>query len=181
MKARLIIFVIVMMGGFHQLYGQTGIRAGWNYSDINGIGSDGSSGFHAGFYHKINLGLLAVEPGLQYTRKGCKVDEMGTTGKERLHYLDVPVLVRVGFLPLFNVFAGPQASVLLARSYKGSTDVSSLDGLTKFDIGGIVGVGLNLPLGFNIQGSYDFGFVDMNYNDVDTKNSVFKVSLGKSF
>ncbi|GGZ14214.1 hypothetical protein GCM10007049_02570 [Echinicola pacifica] len=161
---------------------QTGIRAGWNYPELSGISSDGNSGFHAGIYHKINfLGLIALEPGIQYSQKGGKIDDGTTVGTERLNYIDVPILARFGFLPIINVFAGPQASVLVARSYKGTTDITSLDGLTKFDIGGVVGVGINLPLGFNIQGSYDFGFVDLNYNEVDSKNSVFKVSLGKDF
>jgi len=182
MKIRIIAFAIVLLAGCHYVQAQTGIRAGWNYTDIKGINADGNTGFHAGFYHKVNfLGLLAIEPGIQYSQKGCEVDEMGGVAKERLHYIDVPVIARLGFIPLINIFAGPQASVLVARNYEGNTEVSSLNELTKFDIGGVVGIGINLPLGFNVQGSYDFGFTDLNYNETNTQNSVFKVSLGKNF
>ncbi|MBD8487232.1 PorT family protein [Echinicola sp. CAU 1574] len=181
-RIQILILAFILLAGIQQVYGQTGIRAGWNYPEIKGISSDGNSGFHAGIYHKISLlGLIAVEPGIQYSQKGCKLDDNGMTATERLHYIDIPILARLGFIPLLNVFAGPQASVLVARNYEGSTDVSSLDELTKFDIGGVVGVGINLPLGFNVQGSYDFGFSDLNYSDVDTKNSVYKVSIGKNF
>ncbi|WP_200976761.1 porin family protein [Echinicola sp. 20G] len=181
-RIQILILAFILLAGFQQVNAQTGIRAGWNYPEIKGISSDGNSGFHVGFYKKISLlGLVAVEPGIQYSQKGGKFEDNGMTGTERLHYIDVPVLARLGFIPLINIFAGPQASFLVARNYEGSTDISSIEELSKFDIGGVVGVGINLPLGFNVQGSYDFGFSDLNYSDVDTKNSVYKVSIGKNF
>ncbi|UCS93110.1 PorT family protein [Echinicola marina] len=182
MKTQLIIIVMLLLGAYQQVKAQTGIRAGWNYSKIHDISNGGNSGFHAGIYKKISLlGLIGVEPSIQYSQKGAEVDNMGTSGKERLHYIDVPVLVRLGFIPLINVFAGPQASFLVARKYDGATNVSSINELSQFDMGGVVGVGVNLPLGFNVQGSYDFGFSDLNYNDFESKNRLIKVSIGKNF
>ncbi|WP_186756943.1 porin family protein [Echinicola salinicaeni] len=182
MKTRLIIILLFLLVGYQEVKAQTGIRLGWNYPEMHDISSDRNSGFHAGFYKKIKLlGLLGVEPGIQYSQKGGEIDDMGTKGVERLHYIDVPVLVRLGFLPLINVFAGPQASFLVARKYEGVTDISSINELSKVDFGGVVGVGVNLPLGFNVQGSYDFAFSDLNYNDMDTKNRLFKLSIGKTF
>lgn len=180
MKTLIIAIAIALLAGKAQ--GQTGVRAGWNYTDIKGISADGNVGFHAGLYHKVNfLGLLAIEPGIQYSQKGGEINGVDGTVKDRLHYIDVPLIARLGILPFINIFAGPQASVLLGRNYRGTAEVSSLDELTVFDMGGVVGLGIKLPLGFNVQGSYDFGFSDLNYNEMDTKNQVFKLSIGKNF
>ncbi|GAB3657785.1 hypothetical protein GCM10028791_30410 [Echinicola sediminis] len=182
MKRWMITFAILMAVGYHAAQAQTGIRAGWNYTDIKGISTKGNAGFHAGLYHKVNfLGLLAIEPGVQYSQRNFEVSDQGQLTQDRLHYVDMPLVIRLGFIPLINLFGGPQASVLLARNYNGSTEASSLGTLSRFDLGGVVGLGINLPLGFNVQGSYDFGFKDLNYNEMETKSSVFKVSLGKNF
>ncbi len=176
----LLCFVLVL--GYQKVNAQTGIRAGWNYPDIQGVDGGANMGFHAGVYSKLNLlGIVAVEPGVQYSQKGCKPDDMGNQASDRLHYIDVPVLVRVGVFPMVNLFAGPQASFLVARRYEGSTDYSTIGEMKNYELGGVAGIGINLPLGFNVQGSYDFGLSNINYEGKTTQNSVIKVSLGKSF
>ncbi len=183
-KATIILvgLVIILMGYQQKADAQTGVRVGLNYPDIEGVSSQAHTGFHAGMYAKINfLGIVALEPGLQYSQKGCKVDDAGTNATDRLHYIDVPLLIRLGVFPMVNIFAGPQASFLVARRYEGSTTFTETRGLKNYDMGGVVGLGVNLPLGFNVQGSYDFGLTSINYERMDTKNSVFKLSLGKNF
>lgn len=181
-KVSIILVALIFMLGYQQAHSQTGIRVGLNYPDIEGISSQANTGFHAGMYSKINfLGLVAIEPGVQYSQKGCKVDDSGVNAADRLHYIDVPLLVRLGVFPMVNIFAGPQASFLVARRYEGNTTFTEIGELKNYDLGGVVGLGVNLPLGLNVQGSYDFGLTSINYEGMDTKNSVFKLSLGKNF
>lgn len=162
-----------------------GIRAGLNYPSISGVDADTFSGFHAGTYFKMNfLGLWAIEPGIQYSQKGFRGLSNSNTANttDRFHTIDVPVMVRFTLLPLVNIFAGPQASYLVARNFNDSgMAFTNTDNLRNFDLSGVVGVGLNLPLGFNLQGSYDFGLTSINYNNTDTYNNVVKISLGKDF
>ncbi|MDN3667955.1 porin family protein [Echinicola jeungdonensis] len=181
-KGILFILCFVLALAYQNASAQTGIRAGWNYPDVQGVEAGANMGFHAGVYSKLNmLGIVAIEPGVQYSQKGCKPENIGSSPKDRLHYIDFPVLVRVGIFPMINLFAGPQASFLVARKYEGSTDFSTIGEMKNYELGGVAGIGVNLPLGFNVQGSYDFGLTSINYDGKTTQNSVIKVSLGKSF
>ncbi|SFT66932.1 Outer membrane protein beta-barrel domain-containing protein [Algoriphagus locisalis] len=181
---KLLAFVFVL-GLFGTAHAQFGLRAGFSSANFSDFDSDPLSGFHAGAYYKIGAGFLAFEPGIQYSQKGYTnlLNGSPSTDKELLSYLDVPVLVRVNFLPFLNVFAGPQGSVLVSRNREfsdGSTE-STTEPIRGYDISGVVGVGANLPLGLNAQVSYDIGFQSVNYYNQDVKNNVLKISLGYDF
>ncbi|WP_425637363.1 outer membrane beta-barrel protein [Algoriphagus yeomjeoni] len=180
-----ILAFVFFLGLFATANAQFGVRAGYSSASFSDFNSDALSGFHVGAYYKIGDGFLAVEPGIQYAQKGYTnlMNGSPSTDKELLNYVDVPVLVRVNFLPFLNVFAGPQASVLVSRERKfsdGSTE-STTEPIRGYDIAGVVGVGANLPLGINAQLSYDIGFQSVNYYNQDVKNTVLKISLGYDF
>ncbi|MBN3584458.1 PorT family protein [Algoriphagus aestuarii] len=175
------LFLILSIGFISTAQAQFGLRAGLNSSNFSDTNFDTKMGFHAGAYYKLGVGILSIEPGVQFSQKGYEGTD-GTTGdeiNERLNYIDVPVLVRFNFLPAVNVFAGPQGSVLISRNYDlGGTSSTSTEVVKGYDIGGVVGVGVNLPLGLNVQASYDIGFSNLNYFNTDVKNRVLKLSLG---
>lgn len=101
---------------------------------------------------------------------------------EKLGYIDIPVLARLNLIPALNIFLGPQASLLLSSEYKLGEDVfDSSEAIRGYDLGGVVGAQVKLPMGLNAQASYDFGFTSLNYYNVDVKNQVFKISLGYTF
>lgn len=181
---KLLIFVFAL-GLISSAQAQFGVRAGFSSANFTDFNSDAVSGFHAGAYFRKELGFIAVEPGLQYAQKGYKSVLTASAGErnETLSYIDIPVLVRVNFLPFLNVFAGPQGSVLVSRKLEladGSTETNT-EPIRGYDIAGVVGVGAKLPLGLNAQLSYDFGLQSVNYYDQNVKNNVFKVSLGYDF
>ena len=41
--------------------------------------------------------------------------------------------------------------------------------------GGVAGIGFKLPLGFNVQASYDFGLSELEYEGREIKNKIFKI------
>ncbi|MBB6328572.1 hypothetical protein FHS59_004228 [Algoriphagus iocasae] len=175
------LFLILCIGFISTAQAQFGLRAGLNSSNFSDTNFDAKLGFHAGGYYKLDLGIIDIEPGVQYSQKGYEgTDTMnGDDINERLNYIDVPVLVRFNFLPVVNVFAGPQGSILVSRKYDlGGTTSTSTEVIKGYDIGGVVGVGVNLPLGLNVQASYDFGLSSLNYFNTDVKNRVLKISLG---
>ena len=181
-----LLVIVFALGFFGTAQAQFGARAGFSSANFSDFDSDPLAGFHIGAYYKKDLGFISVEPGIQYSQKGH--ERIGATGtpavkNDRLNYVDVPVLVRVNFLPFLNVFAGPQGSVLVSRKLEyvdGSTETST-EPIKGYDIAGVVGVGANLPLGLNAQVSYDIGFQSANYYNQDVKNNVLKISLGYDF
>ena len=162
---------------------QFGIRAGYSSSNFSDTNFSARSGFHAGVYYGFGPGFIKIEPGIQYSQKGYNgIDDTWGIIDEQLGYIDLPVLIRLNLLPMVNVFGGPQFSFLATRNYQlGLTTSTSTEVLTGYDLGGVVGAQVNLPLNLNVQASYDIGLKSLNYYDTDVKNRVFKVSLGYSF
>ena len=46
------------------------------------------------------------------------------------------------------------------------------------DVSGVVGLGLDLPLGFRVDGRYNFGLTEVFPDLADVKNQVFSLSIG---
>jgi hypothetical protein len=179
-----ILILLLSIGLFGTAQAQFGIRAGLSSANFSDTNFNAKLGFHAGGYYQFDAGFLSIEPGLQYAQKGYEGNEAATGAviSEQLSYLDVPVLFRLNFLPFLNVFAGPQASVLLSRNYELAGNVNnSTDVVRGYDLGGVVGIGVGFPLGLNAQLSYDLGLTSLNYFDTDVKNRVLKISIGYDF
>ena len=49
------------------------------------------------------------------------------------------------------------------------------DSYESTDVSGVVGLGLDLPLGFRVDGRYNFGLTELL---PDVKNNVFSLSIG---
>jgi hypothetical protein len=178
-----LLVLVFALGFFGTVQAQFGVRAGFSNPNFVETNFDANPGFHAGVYFRKELGFVAVEPGIQYAQKGYTT-AVGPLGgiNERLNYVDLPLLLRLNFLPFLNVFAGPQGSILVSRKYEtgGNTDTST-DPIKAYDIAGVVGVGVKLPLNLNAQVSYDFGLQNLNYYNQDVKNNVLKLSVGIDF
>jgi hypothetical protein len=185
MKKGLLIFALLIFAAAAQA--QIGVRAGIGSSNFSN--GDVQRGFtplirpHFGAYYGMKATeKLTVEPGLFFSGKGIRTCCNSITNKEfeeSLSYLDIPVLVRYAFSPAFNVFAGPQAGFLLARTYTSVdqkfTDTAPVGG---YEIGGVLGLGYQLTPELNLQTSYDFGIVPFKYFQADINNTVFKLSVG---
>jgi len=168
-----------------------GIRGGANFfnfggSDVSENDYTNRVGFHAGIYATIlPEGPVSVEPGVFYSVKGSQNDD-GLDSRAVLDYVDVPVLVRFRIGEGFNLFAGPQISFLTNSKFEGEFGGSTLsfdtDEIKSTDAGLVFGLGYNLPQGFNVQGSYDYGLTPIfKDSDSDVFNRGFKVSLGYTF
>ena len=187
MKKGLLLFAFLTLAAAVQA--QIGIRAGVGSSNFSN--GDVQRGFtslirpHFGVYYGMEATeKLTVEPGLFFSGKGISTLSNITNKEfeESLSYLDIPVLVRYAFSPSFNVFAGPQAGFLLARTYTEEnvkiTDTAPVGG---YEIGGVFGLGYQLTSGINFQASYDFGILPFKYFQADVNNTVYKLSLGYTF
>lgn len=174
--------LILMISAYHQTNAQVkaGARFGLNYEDVNLLNIRENNGFHVGTYINLNLlGIAALEPGLQYSHTSFYPNPDISSPKINLNYLQIPVIVRLSILPFVNVFAGPQTSLLVSKKLKG--EEGNLKGVPGQEVGAVAGIGIKLPVGFNLQASYDFGLSNLSYNGHEIKNRVFKFSLGKDF
>ena len=176
-----LLLLLFALGLFSTSYGQLGIRAGLNSGNFSDTNYNAKVGFHAGGYYRMDIGFISVEPGVQFSIKGYETNALptGAVVSEKLSYLDVPLLVRLNIYEFLNVFVGPQGSLLLARKYEldGNVD-SSTDVIKGFDLGGVVGIGVNTPVGVNFQLSYDLGLTSLNYYNSNVQNRVLKLSIG---
>lgn len=121
------------------------------------------------FMIKENALRLSVQPGVFYSMKGFRVDDL----QVNLDYLEIPVLLKAR-LALDQsiepyVLTGPVLSLNMVReSQIGSYSVSSDD--KRMDMGLIFGVGadFNANLSFDIRAN--FGLVNVIESDVRNQN-----------
>ena len=155
-------------------------------------------GFSAGFISDFRLGEhLAFHPELLYSQKGAKSSFAGPGGlafseEERLHYLDLPLLLRARASGFF-VEAGPQLGYLLAQKSSFVTTLpgfdpetstsTTTDGSRRLDVGYVLGLGYALPQGWELGVRYNGGLADIRDPAEDTKlrNSVFQLQVGYLF
>lgn len=185
-KAKLfsLLLMILMISGVQHINAQvkSGIRLGLNYPNLTVLTPQDNNGYHIGSYIRFSLaGIVALEPGFQYSQRKFPIQSSLSSTTVKLKYLEIPVIFRLSLLPFLNVFGGPQASVLVGKKLRGEGDLENLHGLSSHQLGGVAGIGIKLPLGFNVQGSYDFGLPDLSYQGQTINNRIFKISLGKDF
>ena len=149
------------------------------------------TGFYIGAGADIPLGeMVSIEPGLVYTQRGyglkgnltinkLKIEALNARATSQMHYIDVPVLIKVKPAGGLTIFAGPQVSYLVKNNLQAdiallgfsllNTDLDITNQFNRFDMGITGGIGYEFEGGFGIAASYEKGF-----NRLD-KNQNFKV------
>lgn len=196
-----------------------GVKAGVGLSKVRG--TDREDGYKRRF--GVNAGLMAdfsfsdrlsFHPELLYSQKGTKVDytssytnsagnlTVSNVGQGRLHYLDLPLLLRLKAHGFF-LEAGPQLGYLLAQkseltmtgttTYVGNTipitttrtdSDDGTDGIHRFDVGYIIGIGYQLPQGLEVGLRINNGFSNSNFDRSSSDkvhNLVFQFQVGYLF
>lgn len=168
-----------------------GIKAGLNYSSQyikganNAVDFKYTLGMSAGAYcNYFLLDFLAIQPELMVSTKGSKWKNQFYDAKYNLLYIDLPILIRYQPIDLINIHAGPQFSYLVTAMQKdfGNNTTTNVRGnYYKFDMGMVVGVEANLPMGINLTVRYILGLNPATngaqYTEV-WRNKSFQVSLG---
>ena len=166
-----------------------GVKAGLNLSNASGDNTSNNknlTGLAAGLMADFGFSdLISFHPELLYSQKGAKLEYNGLTAQDRINYLDIPLLLRVNADGLFFE-AGPQAGILVGRKFESNVlpGSTSTNGVRKFDVGYVAGVGYQLSSGLELGVRYNGGILDIN--DPSTsgdkqRNSVFQFQLGYLF
>jgi hypothetical protein len=180
-----------------------GLKVGLSASTIRGVQDADISyvlGAHGGVMADISLGdYLSFHPELLYSQKGARgiqADPLGIgvsiSSRERLHYLDLPLLLRAKAGGFFFE-AGPQLGYLLAHkaedtiTFPGQDPITETDNtkdsVCRLDVGYVLGLGYALPQGLEVGVRYNGGLADVQDPSADPKlrNSVFQFQVGYLF
>ncbi len=168
-----------------------GVKAGVNFASFGGDDSDGLDGltsFHVGAMADIELSeKFSVQPELVYSAQGAKYSSEGDEAKDKLDYLNVPVLAKFMVAKGFSIEAGPQVGFLLsAKEDYSSSEDSGTDDIKDYlkgtDFSAAIGLGYKMETGLNFAVRYNLGLGNIaDESDADLKNNVFQVSVGYFF
>lgn len=126
-----------------------GLKGGLNFNsaDVTGGGVDSKTGYHFGAYAVIKAGAIGIQPEAYFS-----VQNLSTSGDDiDLSYIQVPILLRLGFAKVLYFNAGPQFG-FNTKAESGGVDYS--DQIKSMDISAAIGAGLDLPMGLGAQVRY---------------------------
>ena len=194
-KITFILTAAIVMLAF-QSKAQLGIHVGYNFAKITGmdIPSGVDNKFLANpsgglFIEKDLIPLLDLRLGLMYSPKGQYLSEGDLSHKLVLNYLEIPVMAKVKFGPVYaigGVYGGYTLngkSIVDMAGVKVEEDIDfANDEIKRFDYG--LKFGLGVQTGIKIvkifaQADYSMGLQNLNDGEGDEmKNSVIGVSAG---
>ncbi len=158
-----------------------GIKAGANFATLTDV-SDVSTrtGLLIGAFVTLKFSdKMALQGDVLYSQQGANVDIDGVKDFE-LDYINFPIVFKYYIVKRLNIQAGPQFGTVV--------NDNDLGGFQSFDVSGVVGIGVDLPLNLRVTGRYNFGLSDISFVNIDgysfdtsAKNSVFSLSVGFSF
>lgn len=156
--------------------------------------------FHGGFFVDIPLaGNLHVVPAAIYSAQGSKYASKtqsgtGTTStnyEEDLHYINVPVKLKLATASGFFVETGPQLGYLIRANLENTsndTEVDIKDQRKKLDFSWGAGLGYLTRVGLGIHARYNYGFSNVLNAEDDNmqgggkmQNRVVQIGLAYHF
>ncbi|MEO9804206.1 MAG: porin family protein [Reichenbachiella sp.] len=150
-----------------------GLKGGLNFNsaDVSGGGIDSKTGYHIGAYAVIKAGAIGIQPEAYFS-----VQNVGTSGDDiDLSYIQVPILLRLGFAKVLYFNAGPQFG-FNTKAESGGVDYK--DQLKNTDISAAIGAGLDLPMGLGAQLRYVKALSNASEISGDSwKNAIVQVSV----
>lgn len=157
-------FVIGLTPSFAGEKIDKGIKAGWQYSNLYKDGEslfgDPYSSFYVGFFSNkkfLKTKLVQLNSALTYYQIGSK---SGDSLSLKLHYLNVPVSLKVKLGPLY-VFGGLNGAIKLGGEKKIIDQEFDVKDFTTFDAGVFAGIGVKISI-IGLEVKYDWGLVEVN-------------------
>lgn len=153
-------------GGFN--YGATGDLKMENASNDLGDIIDGKekSGYHIGFFSRLEILGIFLQPELMYTRLNTEYKDFDY----KIDKLDLPVLVGINVFGPLNIKAGPSFQYILSNELE-DTDLKIGDVENDITVGYQLGVGATI-------GSLG---LDLRYEGAFSENTAFSEEASENF
>ena len=177
-----------------------GVKGGVNISDIKNFdtlpgveNTENYTGYHAGIFLGAKFAIVSVQADILYSLQGVSFSEI-TSPDDYIDlensYINVPLVVKIHFIPLMNIQAGFQYSFLVNSVIDGEaeypidgTPINVQDQFSSGDASILVGIGFDISK-IVIDLRYIIGVSDNNEGLPTTEqlsNGTFQVSLGIRF
>ena len=200
-----LIFPLIILLGFSvnaQQEVKFGPKAGVNFSTISNVPKAKMlTGFYVGAIAEIKFDdKFSIQPELMYSSQGAKYDYSvelvgisGTHFRDKLDYINIPILAKYYISKGFSFEFGPQFGFLVKAESKGEVTVKGetfennrdiKDEVNSFDFGIGAGFAYDLSNGFFINARYNFGITNVgksNYNYRESQNGVTQIGVGYKF
>ena len=184
MMKKLIVIVASLLVAV-SAHAQLGVVAGFTssktdleeaYADINNV-----TQYHVGVIYKLDLGLIAIQPGIIYNVKGTRMDALKDLGLQssltqmdyQTGYLEVPVQIQAGIdLGVARIYGFAEPFVGYALSNRVSTSLWSEPKETwenvksRLEYGVGLGVGVELIKHVQVALKYYWNMGDMYGKDI---------------
>lgn len=174
---KLFVLAILLIAGSTTMNAQGidfGVKAGANFSKLDGDGIDGDNltSFHVGAVLELNLfENFSVQPEVMYSSQGTKLEDEDI----KLDYISVPVLAKFYLISdKLSLEAGPQFSFLVNDNLEETFETKS------FDFAAIGGLGFNVTNNLFVQARYVVGLTDTT-KEAEVTNKVIQLSVGLKF
>jgi len=167
-----------------------GVSLGANFANVGGDDveeTESKFNFTAGLFAEFMLSdKVGLQPELVSSGQGYKFDDedSGFELKQKLGYLNIPVLANIYIADNFYAQAGPYLGFLMSAESSisgslGTTDTDNKDDFESTDFGAILGLGVKAGK-FNFGARYQLGLADIAA-DASVKNRVFNIHAGFRF
>jgi hypothetical protein len=166
-----------------------GIKGGYNLSSVSFDGSSETEklhGFHIGIYGESFLGEhFSIQPEILYSQQGYKIVSNGGTYKQKLDYINIPVMFKLYPVKSFFLEAGPQVGFSISHKETFDAafdlyDTSQEFEPENFDWGINVGAGFKSEAGVSLGVRHHIGQSDI-YDEDKPKNRVWQIYVGFEF
>lgn len=182
-----LIFAALIIFTVSPIFGQgldLGLKAGVNFANItDASGLDNRTGFVFGAFAGVKFGdKIGIQGDLLYSQQGADA----AIESIDLNYVNVPIVLKYFITDILHLHAGPQFGFIVDDNV--SEVFANIAEAESFDLSGVVGLGIDLPLGIRADARYNFGLSDIlssTSSEVEItepgKNSVITLSVGYSF
>lgn len=164
-------------------------KVGLNIANMTDAdGADARVGFVIGAEGEYQVtDLLSLTAGVIYSQQGCKgtLSYEGVNADEtiKLDYINVPILANVyvakGLAVKLGIQPGFKVNSEIELEAQGTSVETDFDGVKSLDFSIPVGISYEYS-NFQLDARYNWGLTKIA-DDVDSKNSVFQITLGYKF
>lgn len=160
-----------------------GIKGGYNLAAVSFDGNgetDQRHGFHIGVYGESFISeSFSIQPELLYSQQGYEIKDASGTFKQKLDYINFPVMLKAYPARNFFLEAGPQIGLAIKHKeeYDGFFSSSQEYEPDSFDWGLNFGAGFKANSNISFGARYHLGLGDL-YDNSKAYNRVWQFYVG---